>query len=84
MHTDSVASKQVGVRVLANRLEQVDAERLSIRLDSPVAAKDHRRVGPSGKASEARFNRVRLQSVISVEKGDIPGTGEPKACIPGT
>jgi hypothetical protein len=81
MHTDAVASEQVGVRVLANSLENVQAERLSIRLDSPVAAIDHRRFRPSGKASEARFNRVRLKSVVSVEEGDISGTSAMKAYV---
>jgi hypothetical protein len=60
MHTDAIAGEQIGVWVLANSLEKVHAERLTIRLDSPVAAIDHSRVGLSGKASEARVNRVWL------------------------
>src|SRR6266702_6204819 len=81
MHADTVAGEQVGVRVLANSVEDIHGERLSIRLDSPMAAVDHPRFRPPGEASKASLDRVRLKSVIRIEKGYIPGTSEMKSYV---
>ena len=81
MHADTIAGEQVGVRVIANSLEKVRGEWLSVCANSPVSAIDHRRFRAPGKTSKACFDRVRLKSVIRVEKGDVPGTSEMKTEI---
>jgi hypothetical protein len=81
MHADTIAGEQIGVGVIANGLEKGRGEWLSVRPNSPVSAIDHRRFRPPGKTRKARFDRVRLQSIIGVEKGDVPGMSEMKTVV---
>src|SRR5438105_1596551 len=79
MHANAVASEQVGVGVLAESMEDIHAEWLSVSLYAPMAAVNHCGFRTSPETGEARFNRVRQKSVIGVEERDVSRMSEMKA-----
>ena len=81
MHTDAIPREQVAVSIFAYGFVIVGANPISVSADAAMAAIDHRRVGPTDKASKAGCGRVRLQSIISVEERDISAAGPVKAQI---
>ena len=81
MHANAVSSEQVGKGVLAQGIEEIHGERLSIPLNPTMATINHCDFRTSTEAGKACFNRVRLKSVIGIEERDVSRMSELKAKV---